>query len=285
MDYRERVAIVTGASSGIGRQIALDFAGRGASLVLAARRADLLHEVADLCRLRGVEVEEMRGDLGERAFAESVVGRATLRFGRVDFLVNNAGIPKHKQFFDVTPDDVDYTMRVNFMAPAYMIVAALKPMLAQGEGYIVNISSGAGRIPPPREAVYAASKFALTGLTEGLAIDLAGSNVHAAVIHVGPIDTDIWEKAASEAPVRYRGKKYPPSVISEAVFTCIEKRRHEMTVPSSLRWAFLFKFFFPGLFRRGAARWDPVPREVVEAARRRVSPAKANGSAIADGAT
>ena len=95
-----------------------------------------------------------------------MVGRALLRFGRIDVLVNNAGIPKHKQFFDVTPEDVDYTMRVNFMAPAYMTLAALKPMLAQEEGYVVNISSGAGRIPPPRETVYAASKFALTGFTE-----------------------------------------------------------------------------------------------------------------------
>jgi short-subunit dehydrogenase len=271
MQYRGRVAVVTGASSGIGKQVALDCARRGAHVVIAARRAALLEQVATDCRAHSVEVEALAGDLAERAFAESIVTRAVERFGRLDILVNNAGIPKHKQFFDVTPEDVDYTMRVNFMAPAYMTVAALAPMLRQGEGYIINISSGAGRIPPPRETVYAASKFALTGFTEGLSIDLAGSNIHPAVIHVGPIDTEIWGKAAAEAPVRYRGKKYPPSIISNAVFECIEKKRYEMTVPRSLSLVFLFKALLPGLFRSGSARWDPVPADVIAAARRKAA--------------
>jgi hypothetical protein len=269
MTYRGRVAVITGASSGIGRQLALDFAARGASLVVAARRAALLEEVAGQCRAKGVDVEVMAGDLAERAFAESVVAGAVRRFGRVDFLVNNAGIPKHKQFYDVTPEDLEATMLINFMAPAYMTVAALPAMLKQGEGYVINISSGAGKIAPPRETVYAASKFALTGFTEGLWNDLAGSNVHAAVIHVGPIDTEIWQKAAAEAPVRYRGKKHPPSVVSDAVFECIERRRHEATVPRSLGPIFVLKALLPGLFRRGSARWDPVPAYVVEEARTR----------------
>jgi short-subunit dehydrogenase len=271
VEYRGRAAVITGASSGIGKQVALDFARRGARIVIAARRAALLDQVASECHSVGAEVEALAGDLAERPFAEQVVTRAVERFGRLDILVNNAGIPKHKQFFDVTAEDIDYTMRVNFLAPAYMTVAALKPMLRQGEGYIVNISSGAGKIPPPRETVYAASKFALTGFTEGLWLDLAGSNIHPAVIHVGPIDTEIWSKAAAEAPVRYQGKKYPPSVIADAVFACIEKKRHEMTVPKSLSWVFLFKSLLPGLFRSGAARWDPVPRSVIEAARKRVA--------------
>ena len=269
MEYGERVVVITGASSGIGKQIAIDFSRRRASVVLAARRAALLEQVAAECRAVGGTVEALTGDLAERAFAESVIDRAVKRFGRLDILVNNAGIPKHKQFFDVTPEDIDYTMRVNFLAPAYMTVAALKPMLHQREGYIVNISSGAGKIPPPRETVYAASKFALTGFTEGLWLDLAGSNIHPAVIHVGPIDTEIWNKAAADAPVRYQGKKYPPSVISDAVFQCIENKRYEMTVPKSLSWVFLFKSLLPGLFRAGAARWDPVPAAAIAAARER----------------
>jgi len=267
VEYRGRVAVITGASSGIGKQVALDFARRSAHVVIAARRATLLEQVAAGCRSVGAEVEALAGDLAERSFAEQVIARAVERFGRLDILINNAGIPKHKQFFDVTPEDIDYTMRVNFLAPAYMTVAALKPMLRQGEGYIVNISSGAGKIPPPRETVYAASKFALTGFTEGLWLDLAGSNIHAAVIHVGPIDTEIWDKAAAEAPVRYQGKKYPPSVISNAVFECIDKKRYEMTVPRSLSWVFLFKSLLPGLFRSGAARWDPVPSAAIATAR------------------
>ncbi len=267
MDYTGKVVIVTGASSGIGRQIALDFGRRGARLVISARRAELLQRVARECEAEGAEVEALVGDLAERAFAESMLQRALERFGRLDVLVNNAGIPKHKQFYDVTPEDVDYTMRVNFMAPAYLTIAAIPPMLRQGEGYIVNISSGAGKLPPPRESVYAASKYALTGFSEGLALDLAGSGIHVAVIHVGPIETEIWDKA--ESPVAYSGRKYPPSIISDAVFRCIEKRRHELTVPRYLAPLFLLKSLAPGLFRWGAARWDPVPRGVIEEARKR----------------
>jgi short-subunit dehydrogenase len=271
MDYRGKAAIVTGASSGIGKQVALDFAERCANLVIAARRASLLEQVAEQCRSKGAAVEAMVGDLADRVLAESVVRRCSERFGRVDILVNNAGIPKRKQLFDVTAEDVDYTMRVNFMAPAYMTIAALPAMLRQGEGFIINVSSGAGKVPPPREAVYAASKFALTGFTEGLWNDLAGSNIHAAVIHVGPIDTEIWQKAAKGAPVRYRGKKYPPSSVSQAVFDCIEKRRHELTVPRSLALIFVLKALLPGVFRRGVAKWDPIPAEIIQAARQRAA--------------
>ena len=264
----ERAAIVTGASSGIGLAIARVLGEEGYALTVAARRPEKLEAAAEGLVAEGYDVQSIPVNVAEEDEIKKVVAAHRERFGRLDVLVNNAGIPKHKQFFDVTPEDIDYTMRVNFLAPAYMTVAALKPMLRQGEGYIVNISSGAGRIPPPRETVYAASKFALTGFTEGLWLDLAGSNIHPAVIHVGPIDTEIWNKAAAEAPVRYQGKKYPPSIISNAVFECIEKRRYEMTVPRSLSWVFLFKSLLPGLFRTGAARWDPVPVATIEAARR-----------------
>ncbi len=266
MNYRERVVIVTGASSGIGRQLALDFAERGANLVLAARRGDALEQVATECRKGGVQVEVCVGDLAERAFAESLMARALARFGRLDILVNNAGIPKHKPIFQVTPEDVDATLRVNFLAPAYLCVAAIPPMLRQGGGYLVNISSAAGRVPPPRESVYAASKYALTGFSEGLALDLEGSHIHPVVIHVGPIDTEIWDKL--ESPARFRGVKHPPRIVSEAVFRCIEKRRFEATVPRSLWWVFLLKLLLPGVFRRGAAGYDPVSPESLDEARR-----------------
>ena len=265
MNYRERVAIVTGASSGIGRQVALDLARRGAALVVCARRAELLTQVARECEAAGAPVEPLVGDVAERPFVEELAARALRRFGRLDIVVNNAGISKHKQIYHVTADEVDYVMRVNFLAPAYLTLAALPAMLRQGEGYVVNISSAAGKIPPPRETVYAASKFALNGFTEGLWLDLAGSNVHVAVINVGPIDTEIWHK--TDEPTPYRGRKFPPRVISQAVFTCIERRRHEMWVPRTLVLAWMLRIFLPRLYRAGAARYDPVPAGVIAAAR------------------
>jgi len=263
------VVLVTGASSGIGARIATDFAARGARVALVARRADRLQRVAETCRERGGEAHTWVGDLADRDFVEALVPRVVERFGRLDVLVNNAGIPKHKQLYDVTPEDLERTLQVNFHAAAALSLAAVRPMLRQGEGAIVNISSAAGRVAAPRETIYAASKFALTGFSEGLSLDLAGSNIHSAVIHVGPIDTDIWELAAAEAPVRFRGRKLPAKAVSDAVFRCIEKKRHQATVPRSLWWIFLFQLLLPGPFRKGATRYDPVPREVIDRARSR----------------
>ena len=257
--------IVTGASSGIGRQVALDFADRRASLVLCARRAEMLAATARECEARGGVVEAVTGDVADHSVVTELITRAVGRFGRIDVLVNNAGISKHKQIYGVTGDELEYVLRVNFLAAAQLTLAALPAMLRQGEGWVVNISSGAGKFPPPRETIYAASKFALTGFTEGLWLDLAGSNIHAAVIHVGPIDTEIWRK--TDEPTAFRGRKYPPSVVSRAVFTAIERRKYEIWVPRMFRLAWLLRIFLPGLYRLGAARWDPVPTAAVNAAR------------------
>jgi hypothetical protein len=267
MDYRGRVAIVTGASSGIGRQVALDLAARGTTLVLSARRRELLEEVAAECGSHGVPVEVLVGDVAERVFVEGMAARAVARFGRIDIVVNNAGVSKHKQLYHLAAEEVEYVLRVNFLASAFLTLAALPAMLRRGGGWIVNVSSLAGKLPPPRETVYAASKFALTGFTEGLWLDLAGSGIHATVVHVGPIDTEIWHK--TDEPTAYRGRKLPPSAVSRAILHAIEQRRHEVWVPGGLRLAWWFRLLAPGLFRRGAARFDPVPPDVIAAARER----------------
>jgi len=282
------VVLVTGASSGIGRQVALEFAAQGAKLALVARRAARLEAVAAACRdasreaspdatpdarrepgcKASGEVQLLVGDLGERGFARSLVERIVAHYGRLDVVVNNAGMPKHKQIYDVSLEDLDQTLEVNFMAPAAICLAALPVMLRQGGGALVNVSSVAGRVAPPRETIYAASKFALTGFSEGLAQDLAGSGIHTVVVHVGPIDTEIWGKAAAEAPVAYRGRKYPPERVSEAIFRCLEEHRFERSVPRSMGLVGVLKALLPGLLRRGNARFDPVSGEVVARARR-----------------
>jgi short-subunit dehydrogenase len=118
----------------------------------------------------------------------------------------------------------------------------------------------------------------MNGFTEGLWHDLAGSNIHAALINPGPIDTEIWLK--EDEPPTYNGRKYPPEIITEAIFEAIEKKRYEMTVPRRnpmLVTARALRLFLPGVLRMGMARTDPVPGEVVDRARERAKRGKRLG--------
>lgn len=269
VELRDRVVVVTGASSGIGRATAVAFARRGARVVAVARRETLLRELLEELRGASPHSEWLAGDLGERAFAQGVVRETLERHGRIDVLVNNAAMTKHKQIHDVTPDEVERVLAVNTLHPIWTTLAALPAMLRQGSGCIVNVSSVAGELPPPREAIYAASKAALSAFTEGLWNDLEGTGIHAALVVPGAIDTEIWEKL--EAPSGYRGAKAPPQLVADAIVRAVLKRRHRVTVPRSfgVGIARVLKLCAPGVLRLGMRRMDPVPAEVVERARRR----------------
>ena len=278
MDYRDKVVIVTGASSGIGWVTAKAFAQRGSTVVAVARREERLQKLLEECRPHSPACEYLSGDLGDRAFAERVVDDTAAKHGRIDVLVNNAGISKHKQIYHMSADEADYVMRVNFMSSVWTTLAAIPYMLRGGGGTVVNISSFAAKVSPPREAIYAASKAAMNSFTEALWNDLAGSGIHAALINPGPIDTEIWLK--EDEPVAFKGYKYPPGIVTDAIFEAIEKRRYEMTIPKRnpmLVTARLLRLLLPGVLRLGMAKSDPVPADVVEKARARARSGKRLG--------
>jgi len=270
MNYAGKVVVVTGASSGIGWVAAQAFARRGATVVAVARREQRLRELIEQCRLHAPDSVYLAGDLGQRPFAEHVVAESAERFGRVDVLVNNAAISKHKHIYHTRPEEAELVIRINYFSCVWTTLAAIPQMLARGGGSIVNVSSFAAKVVPPREALYAASKAAMDAFTEGLWTDLEGSNIHVALIHPGPIDTEIWLK--EDEPVAYEGPKYPPAVVADAIFEAIEKRRREMTVPrrnAQLIAARVLRLLFPSLLFRGMRRMDPVPAAVLSEARRR----------------
>jgi len=278
MDYRDQVVIVTGASSGIGRDTAKAFARRGAVIVAVARRESLLADLLRDCHVHSPTSSYVAGDLAERAFAEQIVHDTVARRGRVDLLINNAAISKHKQIYHTSADEADYVMRVNFQSCVWTTFAAIPYMLRQGGGTIVNISSFAAKVSPPRESLYAASKAAMNAFTEGLWNDLAGSNIHAAVINPGAIDTEIWQK--EDEPIADPGKKYPATVVVDAIFEAIEQRRYEMTVPKRcppLIAARLLRLLAPSVLRMGLARHEPVTPDVVARARERAMKGKRLG--------
>jgi short-subunit dehydrogenase len=278
VDYRDRIVLVTGASSGIGHRVARAFARRGAVVVAVARREQRLARLIEECRADSPRSTYRAGDLGDRAFAESAVNETVAQFGRLDILVNNAGISKHKHIFNVSADEAEHVMRVNFLSGVWTTLTALPHMLRDGGGTIVNVSSFLAKVTPPREALYAASKCAVNGFSEGLWHDLAGSNIHVGIVNPGPIDTEIWLKM--DEPVAFAGAKASPDVVVDAVFEVIERRRYELTVPRSaqLRVARFVRLVFPSLMRFALGRFDPVGSEVVEAARRRAAGGVRTGS-------
>jgi short-subunit dehydrogenase len=278
VDYSGKIVIVTGASSGIGYVTARAFASRGAVVVAVARREALLRTLVEEIRPVSPRSSYLAGDLGERAFAERVVDETAAAHGRLDVLVNNAAISKHKQIYHTSAEEAEQVMRINFLSCVWTTFAAIPHMLRGGGGAIVNISSFAAKVSPPRESLYAASKAAMNAFSEGLWNDLKGSNIHVALINPGPIDTEIWLK--EDEPPTYNGRKYPPEIVADAVFEAIEKRRHEMTIPKRnpmLITARVLRLFAPRLLRLGMAKTDPVPAEIIERARARARAGKRLG--------
>jgi short-subunit dehydrogenase len=269
LQLRGRTCLVTGASSGIGWETARALARRGNTVVAVARRDAKLRELVAALAADAPKSFHLAGDLCDRAFAESIVEETVVRCGRIDVVVNNAAMPMHKLAYGVTAEDVERTLRTNFLSAVWTTTAALPHMLAQGGGAIVNVSSFASLVVPPREGVYAASKAALNAWTEGLWLDLAGSGVHVALVHPGPIDTEIWDKRQEQSG--YTGKRWPARDVADAILRSIETQRHEVVVPRSAglvvaRW---LRRLAPSLLRASMAKIDPVPAGALDAARAR----------------
>jgi short-subunit dehydrogenase len=228
VSFTRRVAVVTGASSGIGAAVATDLARRGASVVAVARRADRLADVVDTCRTSSPDSFAHPADVSSRASCDEIIATAERRLGSVDILVNNAGISNHKPAMRTAVEEVERLMAVNFFAPVYLSMAALPGMIERRQGSIVNITSVAGYVPNPGEAAYGASKAALSRWSHGLAVDLDGTGVHVGVVSPGPIDTEIWSLDEEQS---YAGKLYPPQVVADAVAKVIERRITHLTAP------------------------------------------------------
>lgn len=223
--------LVTGASSGIGAELAVQLAERQVAVGLVARRAERLAEVAERCRRAGAAgVEVWRADLGDLELATKVGLDAWDRFGGLDAVVLNAGIPLRRHATRITSTDIDRALLVNYRSPAAMALALLPRLLDADRGSLAFVSSLAGRVGVPREAAYAASKFALCGFAEALAIDLDGSNVDVRLVLPGAIDTEIWDQPANEPPI-YNGPLEPAGDVAKGIIDAIEGDAFEWYVP------------------------------------------------------
>lgn len=184
-----KVAIVTGGSRGIGRAISVALAGERATVVLAARSADTLAEAAEFVRRAGGRAETVVTELADEDSIRNLVRVTREKFGRLDILINNAGITHSARFEETRTEDLDRCWAINARAPFILCREAL-PLLRQAEaGFIVNISSVVGVKGYPLQSAYTASKHALRGLTMSLAEELRGTKIRVHVVCPGAVDT------------------------------------------------------------------------------------------------
>jgi len=179
-DGTDQRVVVTGASSGIGAEVAVAAARAGATVALVARRADRLDEVLARCREHVPWCQAVVADLAELELVEDLAARlAETLGGGVDVLVNNAGVPKRRGVRDLTPADAEEVMRINYFSPVRLTLALLPGMLERDHGDIVNVSSMGAHMVAYRVGAYSASKAALEMFTEALHLELHGTGVRA----------------------------------------------------------------------------------------------------------
>ena len=233
MQIEGSTILVTGASSGVGAALAPLLAERGATVGLVARRRDRLDAVLERCVEHAPGSRRWAVDLGDLDAAERVALEAWDAFDGLDCLVNNAAIPKRIPTPRLTAPMVDETMRVNFTSPVRMTLALLPRWLARHAGCVVNVSSMGGRLGIAHEAAYCASKFAVCGWSESMAIDLRGTGVEVKLALPGPIDTEVWSVPGNEAAL-YTGPLIPAAECAASIAAAIEDDGFEYYVPPEL---------------------------------------------------
>jgi NADP-dependent 3-hydroxy acid dehydrogenase YdfG len=191
------VALVTGASSGIGAATARSLAAHGAAVALLARRRDRLTQLADAIRADGGTALPVEADITDRQQAQDAVNRAASELGRLDTVVNNAGLMHIGPVADALPDDWDQMLQINVQGLLYVTRAALPHLLQAAQDSprrvadLVNISSTAGRVARPGTAVYNLAKFGVNGFTEALRQEVMQKHVRVSVVEPGTVDTEL----------------------------------------------------------------------------------------------
>jgi hypothetical protein len=248
-------ALVTGASSGIGRALALRLAREGAHLSLLARRREALEALADEVRAVGAEARVLVCDVADRTACAAAAVEAVSNLGPVELLVNNAGYGRHRRFVDHELDDIERMLRVNTLGSIYLTKALLPAMLEARRGWIVFVASVAGKIASPDESVYAATKFAVVGLASALGLEVEEAGVHVLTVCPGAIRTPFFDEESLSRlpPVALRGMVEPEALV-DAIMKALTAGKHELTYPRGIAAGYAVQGLAPRFMRRQVKR-------------------------------
>jgi NAD(P)-dependent dehydrogenase (short-subunit alcohol dehydrogenase family) len=230
-DVSGQRVLVTGASSGIGAGLAEEFARRGATVGICARRQDRLDDVLGRLRVHAPQSLRWVCDLSQPAEVDRLAADALSELGAVDILVNNAGIPKRRHVSKLDLATVEGVMAVNFLSPVRLTLALLPHMLDRGSGRIINISSVAATLSSPGESAYDASKAALTAFSESMAVDLWQTGIKVLVVYPGLVDTELFSLPDND-PVIAAVDAVPVSELVDGVFDALDTGAVQVYVPA-----------------------------------------------------
>jgi uncharacterized protein len=254
MDFKDQVVFITGASSGIGKQLAVDFAARGAIVVGCGRSILRLKETLKEVRCNSPASTMIGCDVSDAEQVRGMVAKVLADYGKIDILINNAGVGMRKPFVESELEAIEELIRINFLGAAYCTHAVLPSMIARKSGHVVNISSGAGKIGTLNMSAYCASKFALNGWSESLYYELKPLGIRVSLVCPGPVETEFNRDFRDTEPKSPPALLTTPEAVCREVIKAIEKNKFEVITPRWLAFLCAIKRHLPNLFRVFAQR-------------------------------
>ena len=245
MDFKDKVVLITGASSGIGRQAAVEFAKQGAHLILVARRQDKLQQVQTQLNQTAASVLVCPCDVSKKDKVAEMSKSVLKQFDSVDILVNNAGFAIYGSVTDLTIADIESQMNTNYFGMIYCIKNFLPSMIKKNSGHIVNVASVAASFGLPGIAPYCASKFAMLGFSEGLKHELADTKVRITVVSPIMVRTNFFDHPSFDKMPKFSPTSLDSRTVAKAILRAANSPRLEIIVPPVVRGAVWFKNTFP----------------------------------------
>ena len=245
MDFKDKVVLITGASSGIGKESAIEFAKLGANIVLASRTKEKLEQVANELKKFNVTTLICQCDVSDKDQVKAMSKTVLEKFGSVDILVNNAGFAIYGSVSDLSIDEIESQMETNYFGMVYCIKNFLPSMLDKKSGHIVNVASVAASFGLPGIASYCASKFAMLGFSEGLKHELKNTGVGITVVSPIMVRTNFFEHPSFEKMPKFSPTSLSSKTVAKAILKAANSSRLEIIVPSVVRGAVWMKNTFP----------------------------------------
>ncbi len=261
MQFKDKVAIVTGAASGIGKAVIKMFADEGAKVVLADINEEGINKFAAELTSKGVDAIAVRTDVTKLEMVKDLLNKALQKYGRIDILHNNAGIILPNDIDVIEYKDIDMQIHINLYGIIYGTKEVIPIMKKQGHGYIVNTASLAGVVPEPGSAIYSATKFAIRGFDIAVRLELMNTGVSILTLLPDSVETPQlhYEATHGGSPMSFIDKAQTPEAVAQAVKKAILKNKVEVYVPHSqgiiarlaLMWPWSIPMLWPMLQKSG----------------------------------